>query len=153
MQAYRTQPFTSVSATRAQDCGGSAETKKKEKTQEETNFPVPLQMPRTYPSSREQYRRKRRTPSLCDAQEKPNLSAPSRKYRTHRVGRGLLRRTEQSPAPVNKTPKRWLCTFQRRDTDPDSQHPLHSRSALQMGKKIRSTWNTRLLFSSGLWMS
>lgn len=125
-------PFTSVSATHSQDCSGSAETKGKNK-----NKPILLQMPQTYPSSREQYRRKRRTPSLCDAQEKPNLSALSRKYRTHRVGHGLLRRTEQSPVPVNKTPKRWLCTFQKRDTGPDSQHPLHLCSALQMGKKAR----------------
>lgn len=100
---------TSASATYALDYGGRAETKKKgEKnpTQEQTNSPVPPHTVWTYLSSKEQYRRKRRTPSLCDAREKPNLLALSRKYRTHRVGHGLLKRTEQSLVPVNKVPKK-----------------------------------------------
>lgn len=76
---------------------------RKRENWEENNTPVHSQVPWTYLSSREQCRRKRRTPSLCDAQEKPSLSALSHKYRTHRGGRGLLGRTEQSPVPVNRT--------------------------------------------------
>lgn len=76
---------------------------RKRENWEENNAHIHSEVPWTYLSSTEQCRRKRRTPSLCDAQEKPNLLALSRKYRTRRGGRGLLRRTEQSPVPVNRT--------------------------------------------------
>lgn len=105
-------------------------------TQEQTNSPVPPHTVWTYLFSKEQYRRRRRTPSLCDAREKPSLLALSRKYRTHRVGHGLLKRTEQSLVPVNKTPKRVVMHLPQKKHWP-RQYSLHSHSMLQTGRKAR----------------
>lgn len=110
---------------------------RKRENWEENNSSAYCQVPWTYLFSREQCRRKRRTPSLCGAQEKPNLLVLSRKCRTHRGGRGLLGRTEQSPGPVNRTQVGDYALSQRRDTGLDLQHPLVYILLRKWGKKAR----------------
>lgn len=74
-------------------------------------------------SSRARCRRRKRTPSQCDAPERPNLSVPSRRCKTRRGEPEPSRRTEPSPEPgktmaflnvqrvISGFEQQWISTF------------------------------------------